>query len=117
MGIATYCLLAKLFFHMAPTIISRRAASRFGSLKPTPIRISHLIESGVNLRCILEFLGHRSIKTTSIYTHIVNDALTTVKSPFDKMMEQTKAAHARNGSATYNLKHLIFILHLLCFLI
>ncbi|MBI9035141.1 MAG: tyrosine-type recombinase/integrase [Bacteroidales bacterium] len=60
---------------------------------------NHLLKSGVDLRYISKILGHSSSKTTEIYTHIVNDVLTTVKSPFDKMMEQAKAAHARNGPA------------------
>ncbi|MBI9034876.1 MAG: hypothetical protein JEZ03_10440 [Bacteroidales bacterium] len=91
---------------MASSLIFRSAASRFpsadpiiSSSAPTPISTPQLIESGVNSRYIPELLGHRSIKTTSICTHIVNDALTTVKSPFDKMMEQSKATRARNGPA------------------
>ncbi|MBI9035865.1 MAG: tyrosine-type recombinase/integrase [Bacteroidales bacterium] len=60
---------------------------------------THLPEDGWDISYIQELMGHRSIKTTSIYTHIVNDALTTAKCPFDKMMEQAKAAHARNGQA------------------
>ena len=31
---------------------------------------THLLEKGVNLRLIQEYLGHRSPKTTAIYTHL-----------------------------------------------
>ncbi|MBS3771625.1 MAG: hypothetical protein KGY69_15345 [Bacteroidales bacterium] len=34
-------------------------------------------------------MGHVSIKTTERYTHIVNDALNTVVSPFDRMVGET----------------------------
>jgi site-specific recombinase XerD len=44
---------------------------------------THLLEQGVNLRIIQHLLGHSSIKTTMIYTHIVNFSLDKLKSPLD----------------------------------
>jgi len=44
---------------------------------------THLLDRGTNLRYIQELLGHRSIKTTMIYTHVSRRALTEVVSPLD----------------------------------
>ena len=44
---------------------------------------THLLEQGVNLRIIQHLLGHRSIKTTTIYTHLVNFDIKKITSPLD----------------------------------
>ena len=44
---------------------------------------THLLESGTDLRYIQELLGHRSSKTTEIYTHISKDKIRTIKSPLE----------------------------------
>ena len=49
---------------------------------------THLPEEGKDIRYVQELPGHKSIKTTERYTHIVNDVLTNVSSPFDRMMAQ-----------------------------
>jgi site-specific recombinase XerD len=50
---------------------------------------THLLEDGKDIRYVQELLGHRSIKTTEKYTHIISDALLNVSSPFDKMVLET----------------------------
>lgn len=44
---------------------------------------THLLEQGVGITHIQKLLGHNSINTTLIYTHIASDALRNIKSPFD----------------------------------
>lgn len=46
---------------------------------------THLLEQGVDIRYIQTMLGHGSSKTTEIYTHVSNKALSQIKSPLDKL--------------------------------
>jgi site-specific recombinase XerD len=46
---------------------------------------THLLEAGTGLPYIKELLGHRSLKSTLIYTHVSREGLGRVVSPLDRM--------------------------------
>ena len=49
---------------------------------------THLLENGTDIRYIQKFLGHSSIKTTTIYTHLTKNAVDKIKSPLDIMVDE-----------------------------
>lgn len=44
---------------------------------------THLLENGVNIRMVQEMMGHKNVKTTEIYTHVMEKDINAVKSPLD----------------------------------
>ncbi len=46
---------------------------------------THLLEDGYDIRTIQELLGHRSVRTTMIYTHVLNSGGLAVRSPLDRL--------------------------------
>lgn len=46
---------------------------------------THLLESGTNIRVVQKLLGHADVKTTEIYTHVLQQNLGAVISPLDAL--------------------------------
>ena len=47
---------------------------------------THLLNNGTDIRLIKDLLGHNSIKTTQIYTHVSDRDLRMIESPMDTLL-------------------------------
>ena len=56
---------------------------------------THLLEGGTDLQYIQELLGHKSSKTTEIYTHVSNKNIGKIKSPLDSLQIKGKGNDQR----------------------
>lgn len=80
--------------HLDESVVQKAvkaAAQRVGIMKkvgPHTLRhcfATHLLEDGYDIRTVQELLGHADVKTTMIYTHVLNKGGQGVRSPLDRV--------------------------------
>jgi integrase len=81
-------------YHLHESVIQKavaRASRQVGLTKrvgPHTMRHSfatHLLEAGYDIRTVQELLGHRDVRTTMTYLHVMNRGALGVKSPMDRL--------------------------------
>ncbi len=81
----------------------KRAVAKAGIVKPASTHTlrhsfaTHLLLGGTDIREIQELLGHKSLKTTMVYTHVVQDLRQKSISPLDRLQETTQAPDNQNS--------------------
>ncbi len=82
----------------------RRICAQVGITKPATVHTlrhsfaTHLLERGTDLRYIQEMLGHRSSRTTEIYTRVTRHDLARIRNPLDELMfEEEPCKNSRSG--------------------
>jgi integron integrase len=74
-----------------PQRIMRDAVRKAGISKPASIHClrhsfaTHMLLKGTNIREVQKYLGHESVETTMIYTHVIRGMDSTAESPLDEL--------------------------------
>jgi len=46
---------------------------------------THMLENGINIRVLQKLMGHSDVKTTEIYTHVMEKDISLALSPLDEL--------------------------------
>jgi integrase len=65
---------------------------------------THLVERGVDIRSVQMLLGHESLETTMIYTHVARKGVSGITSPLDLLAEVTPEAVEAATAASRELQ-------------
>jgi len=58
---------------------------------------THLLEQGTDIRIIQKILGHKYIRTTTLYAHVSNENLLKVRSPLDDLYSSSSENDNKGG--------------------
>ncbi|MFO7606521.1 MAG: tyrosine-type recombinase/integrase [Desulfurivibrionaceae bacterium] len=78
-----------LAVHRRHSVIALNHARKAGINKRATVHTlrhsfaTHMLENGVNIRTLQKLLGHADVKTTELYTHVMQKDINNLQSPLD----------------------------------